>query len=140
MSESTCRRAHARARSHRGCSDSDRRCVDVTGRPGRALGIRRGGLAENRQPSLRDPLPAGKRARTRARDSQRRAGVNDAFGHAAFTYIESRWGATALRRFIDALIIPRVDRTYDGVFELTPAEFDAAFRLYAQRRFAIRED
>ena len=42
---------------------------DVTGRPGRAIGTRRGGLAEDRQPSLRDPLPAGERARTRARDS-----------------------------------------------------------------------
>ena len=38
-------------------------------------------------------------------------------------------------RFVDALIIPRVDRTYHAVFELTPAEFDAAFRQYAERRF-----
>jgi len=66
--------------------------------------------------------------------------VDDALGHAAFTYIESRWGTTAIRRFIDALIVPRVSRTYDSVFELTPAEFDAAFRRYAERRFAIRED
>jgi hypothetical protein len=53
----------------------------------------------------------------------------------AFDYIESRWGSTSIRRFIDALIVPRVDRIYDGVFELTPAEFDAAFRQYAERRF-----
>jgi hypothetical protein len=66
--------------------------------------------------------------------------VNDALGHAAFDYIESRWGPAGIRRFVDALIIPRVDKTYDTVFELTPAEFDAVFRQYAERRFgsAIR--
>jgi hypothetical protein len=61
--------------------------------------------------------------------------VNEALGHVAFEYIESRWGPASIRRFVDALIIPRVSRTYDAVFELTPAEFDAAFRQYAQRRF-----
>lgn len=61
--------------------------------------------------------------------------LNDALGHAAFDYIESRWGPASIRRFIDALIVPRVDKTYDAVFDLTPAEFDAAFRQYAQRRF-----
>ena len=61
--------------------------------------------------------------------------VNDALGHVAFDYIASRWGAASVRRFIDALIVPRVDRTYDAVFELTPAEFDAAFRQYVERRF-----
>jgi hypothetical protein len=61
--------------------------------------------------------------------------LNDALGHVAFDYIESRWGPTGVRRFIDAIIVPRVDRTYDAVFGLTPAEFDAAFRQYAERRF-----
>lgn len=61
--------------------------------------------------------------------------VNDALGHVAFDYIESRWGSSSIRRFIDALIVPRVDKTYHAVFDLTPAEFDAAFRLYAERRF-----
>jgi hypothetical protein len=55
-------------------------------------------------------------------------------GHAAFDYIESRWGANSVRGFLDALIVPRVDKTYDSVFELTPAEFDAAFRQYMERR------
>ena len=63
------------------------------------------------------------------------AHVNDAIGHAAFDYIESRWGATSIRRFLDALIVPRVDKIYDAVFELTPAEFDTAFRQYAERQF-----
>ena len=61
--------------------------------------------------------------------------LNDALGHVAFDYIESRWGPTSIRRFINALIVPRVDKTYDAVFDLTPAEFDAAFRQYAERRF-----
>ena len=60
---------------------------------------------------------------------------NDVIGHAAFDYIESRWGPTSIRRFLNALIVPRVDKTYDTVFELTPAEFDAAFRHYAERQF-----
>jgi hypothetical protein len=61
--------------------------------------------------------------------------VNDAVGHAAFDYIESRWGPSSVRRFLNALIMPRVSKTYDAVFELTPAEFDAAFRAYAEHRF-----
>jgi hypothetical protein len=63
------------------------------------------------------------------------AHLSDAIGHAAFDYIESRWGATSIRSFLNALIVPRVDKTYDAVFELTPAEFDAAFRQYAERQF-----
>ncbi len=61
--------------------------------------------------------------------------LNDALGHVACDYIESRWGPTSIRRFINALIVPRVDKTYYAVFDLTPAEFDSAFRHYAERRF-----
>ena len=61
--------------------------------------------------------------------------LNDVIGHAAFDYIESRWGPNSIRAFLNALIVPRVDKTYDAVFELTPAQFDAAFRQYADRRF-----
>ena len=61
--------------------------------------------------------------------------VNNALGHAAFDYIESRWGPNSVRRFLNALIMPRVSKTYDAVFDLTPAEFDAAFRQYAENRF-----
>src|SRR5436190_18338243 len=61
--------------------------------------------------------------------------LNDALGHAAFDYMEERWGPTSIRRFLNALIVPRVDTTYDAVFDLTPEEFDAAFREYAERRF-----
>jgi hypothetical protein len=63
------------------------------------------------------------------------ARLNDAVGHAAFDYIESRWGAASIRRFLNALIVPRVDKTYESVFDLKPAEFDAAFRRYLERRF-----
>jgi len=61
--------------------------------------------------------------------------LNDALGHAAFDYMESRWGRGSVRRFVNALIVPRVGRTYDAVLDLTPAEFDVAFRQYAERRF-----
>jgi hypothetical protein len=37
--------------------------------------------------------------------------LNDALGHVAFDYIESRWGPSSIRRFINALIVPRVDKT-----------------------------
>jgi hypothetical protein len=63
------------------------------------------------------------------------AHVNDALGHVAFDYIESRWGPSSIRGFLNALNVPRIDKTYDAVFDLTPAEFDTAFRRYAERRF-----
>jgi hypothetical protein len=63
------------------------------------------------------------------------ARLNDAIGHAAFDYIESRWGATSIRHFLNTLIVPRADKTYDSVFDLTPTEFDTAFRQYMERRF-----
>jgi hypothetical protein len=40
-------------------------------------------------------------------------------------------GSTSIRRFLEALIVASVDRTYDAVFDLPPTEFDAAFRHYA---------
>jgi hypothetical protein len=61
--------------------------------------------------------------------------LNDALGHVAFDYIESRWGTTGIRRFLNALIVPRVDKTYSAVIDLTPEAFDTAFRQYAERRF-----
>jgi hypothetical protein len=64
------------------------------------------------------------------------ARVNDAVGHAAFDDIESRWGPNNVRRFLTALSMPHVSKIYDAVFDLTAAEFDAAFRQYAERRFA----
>jgi hypothetical protein len=62
--------------------------------------------------------------------------INDALGHAAFDFIESRWGTGGIRRFVDGLIVPRTDRTYDAVLGLPPEAFDAAFRDYAARRFS----
>ena len=61
--------------------------------------------------------------------------ANDVFGHAVFDYIESRWGSAGTRRFLDALIVPRVDQIYDAVLDMTPVEFDTAFRQYVERRF-----
>ena len=65
------------------------------------------------------------------------ARLNYALEHVAFDYIESRWGPAAIRRFVNALIVPRLDKTFDAVFDLTPAEFDAAFRQYVERRFQV---
>jgi hypothetical protein len=42
----------------------------------------------------------------------------------AFEYIDNRWGPGSIRRFLDALIVARVGKTYDAVFELAPPEFD----------------
>lgn len=64
-----------------------------------------------------------------------KAHVNNALGHAAFDYIENRWGPKGIRRFLDGLIMPRVSKTYDAVLDLTPEGFDIAFREYAMRRF-----
>jgi hypothetical protein len=61
--------------------------------------------------------------------------VHDVLGHAAFDYIESRWGRPGIRRFVDGLIVPRVDAIYASVLDETPHAFDAAFRQYAKRRF-----
>jgi hypothetical protein len=47
--------------------------------------------------------------------------INDALGHAAFDYIKSRWGPNSVRRFLNALIMPRVSKTYDAVFDLINA-------------------
>src|SRR5262245_59894352 len=47
---------------------------------------------------------------------------------------EPMW-TTSIRSFLIALIVPRVDRTYDAVFDLTPAQFDTAFRQYAEHQF-----
>jgi len=63
------------------------------------------------------------------------ARVHTAIGHAAFDYIESRWGRGGIRLFLDAVILPRVTKTYDAVLGLTPEDFDTAFREYAVRRF-----
>ena len=63
--------------------------------------------------------------------------LNHALGHAAFDCIESRWGRASIRRFVNALIVPRVDKTYDAVLDLTPSEFDAVFREYVERRFTL---
>ena len=40
-----------------------------------------------------------------------------------------------MRELVAAANVPRVNKTYEAVFDLTPAEFDAAFQQYANRRF-----
>lgn len=61
--------------------------------------------------------------------------ANDALGHAVFDYVDSRWGQSGVRRFLDALIVPRVDKIYDAMLGMTAVEFDTTFRQYVERRF-----
>ena len=113
--------------------------VNVDGRLHEILGIMVGTWSDDHERLMRMLVASGKvPALSQLSGSGGFADerLNDALGHAAFDYIESRWGRASIRRFINALIVPRVDRTYDAVFDLTPAEFDAAFRQYAERRFA----
>jgi hypothetical protein len=55
-------------------------------------------------------------------------------------------GSNSIRAFLGGLIVPRVEKTYDAVFDLTPGEFDAAFLQYVvlfaaqQAPFIIRGD
>jgi hypothetical protein len=98
-----------------------------------------GAWPEERQRMLRELVAAGRvpaLSQTTGDGGFANPRLNDALGHAAFDYIEQRWGAGGIRRFLDGLIVPRVSRTYDAVFELTPEAFDAAFRAYLEHRFA----
>jgi hypothetical protein len=95
-----------------------------------------GGWTDDNERLMRDLVAAGKvPALSQLTGASADPRLDGTLGHAVFDYIVSRWGDAGIRRFIDALIVPRVDRTYDRVLDLTPAEFDAAFREYAARRF-----
>jgi len=61
--------------------------------------------------------------------------LNDALGHVAFDYIETRWRPDRIRRFLNSLAVPRDVNTYEAVFDQTPAQFDAGFRQYMEGRF-----
>ena len=61
--------------------------------------------------------------------------LNDALGHVAFDYIETRWGPSRIRLFLDALAVERDIDTYESVFEQATARFDEAFRQYVEGRF-----
>ena len=64
--------------------------------------------------------------------------LNNTLGHAAFDYIEERWGPDRMRRLLDALAAAPDVSPYEAVFNLTPALFDATFKQYLERRFGSR--
>jgi hypothetical protein len=59
-------------------------------------------------------------------------------GHAAFEFIESKWGKEGLRQFLFALrksVIGGGDSAYEEAFKLKPDEFDEQFEKYLKDRF-----
>ena len=59
-------------------------------------------------------------------------------GHAAFEFIESKWGKEGLRQFLFALrknVIGGGDSAYEEAFRLKPEEFDEQFDKYLKDRF-----
>ena len=59
-------------------------------------------------------------------------------GHAAFEFIESRWGKEGVRQFMFALrksIIGGGDDAYEEAFKLKHDEFDQQFERYLKERF-----
>ncbi|MFP5379604.1 MAG: hypothetical protein ACLGHP_07625, partial [Vicinamibacteria bacterium] len=59
-------------------------------------------------------------------------------GHAAFEFMESRWGKEGVRQFIFALrksVIGGGDDAYQDAFQLTPEEWDQQFDRYLKERF-----
>ncbi len=59
-------------------------------------------------------------------------------GHAAFEFIESKWGPEGLRQFLFALrksVIGGGESAYEEAFKLKPDEFDEQFDKYLKDRF-----
>ena len=59
-------------------------------------------------------------------------------GHAAFEFIESKWGPEGIRQFMFALrksVIGGGDSAYEEAFKLKPEEFDEQFDKYMKDRF-----
>src|SRR4026207_1328754 len=58
-------------------------------------------------------------------------------GHAAFEFIEAKWGKEGLRQFLFALrksVIGGGDTAYEEAFKLKPDEFDEQFDKYLKDR------
>ena len=59
-------------------------------------------------------------------------------GHAAFEFMESRWGKEGVRAYVFALrrsVIGGSDDAYQEAFQITPEEFDQQFDRYLKERF-----
>ena len=89
-----------------------------------------GTVADDRVPALADPQLA-----TAFEDAR----LVYALGHAAFDFIETRWGRAMVRQFLDGFRSARAEddvSVYREVLGVEPLEFDAAFRVYLQARFS----
>ena len=59
-------------------------------------------------------------------------------GHAAFEFIESKWGKEGVRAYVFALrrsVIGGSDDAYQEAFQVTPEEWDQQFDRYLKERF-----
>jgi hypothetical protein len=59
-------------------------------------------------------------------------------GHAAFEFMESKWGKEGVRAYVFALrrsVIGGSDDAYEEAFQITPEEWDAQFDRYLKERF-----
>src|SRR5215212_1982440 len=64
-------------------------------------------------------------------------------GHAAFEFIESKWGKEGLRQYLFALrksVIGGGEEAYEEAFKITPEEFDQQFDKYLKDRFKAFRD
>ena len=62
----------------------------------------------------------------------------EALGHAAFDFIESRWGKAGVRQFLLALRLSATGAgdPYEAAFKMPAADFDRAFESYLRARLA----
>ena len=59
-------------------------------------------------------------------------------GHAAFEFIEGRWGKQGVRQFLFSfrdMVADAGSDVYENAFDMSPAEFDDAFESYIRDRF-----
>ena len=91
--------------------------------------------------ALRDVVRANavpKMSRLQGDDSGNRPRLITGLGHAAFEFIESRWGKPGVRQFL--LALRQSSQTgadpYQAAFHSRADEFDEAFELYLAQRFA----
>jgi beta-lactamase regulating signal transducer with metallopeptidase domain len=78
----------------------------------------------------------------RSEDNSRDARQIGSLGHAAFDFIESRWGKSDMRQFLFAFRqSARVGADpFEGAFQVKRDEFDRAFEQYLRERFAVAAD
>jgi hypothetical protein len=75
-------------------------------------------------------------------DNSRDARQIASLGHAAFDFIESRWGKPGMRQFLFALrqSAPSGADPFQGAFQIKRDEFERTFEQYLRERFAAAAD